>query len=50
MGIGLLQGLLPQERISWQAHLFGAIGGVLAAFALARRAEGEHPRLRRAPS
>ena len=36
-GIGLLQGLLPQERISWQAHLFGAIGGVLAAAVLARR-------------
>ena len=31
-GIGLLQGLLPQERISWQAHLFGAIGGVVAAY------------------
>ena len=38
-GIGLLQGLLPQERISWQAHLFGAVGGVLAALLLARRAE-----------
>ncbi|MDP1848401.1 MAG: rhomboid family intramembrane serine protease [Solirubrobacteraceae bacterium] len=39
-GIGLLQGLLPQERISWQAHLFGAIGGVCAASILAgRRAE-----------
>jgi membrane associated rhomboid family serine protease len=37
-GIGLLQGLLPQERISWQAHLFGAIGGVLAALLFARRA------------
>ncbi len=36
-GIGLLQGLLPQERISWQAHLFGAIGGVLAASVLTRR-------------
>ena len=36
-GIGLLQGLLPQERISWQAHLFGAIGGLLAASALTRR-------------
>jgi membrane associated rhomboid family serine protease len=36
-GFGLLQGLLPQERISWQAHLFGAIGGVLAALAFARR-------------
>ncbi|MEA2155178.1 MAG: hypothetical protein QOE11_1318 [Solirubrobacteraceae bacterium] len=39
-GIGLLQGLLPQERISWQAHVFGAIGGVIAASILAgRRAE-----------
>jgi len=38
-GIGLLQGLLPQERISWQAHLFGAIGGVVAAFVLAKRRE-----------
>ena len=36
-GIGLLQGLLPQERISWQAHLFGAIGGVVAAYYLASR-------------
>lgn len=47
-GLALLQGLLPQDSISWQAHLFGAIGGVLAAFALARRAEHEHPQLRRA--
>jgi membrane associated rhomboid family serine protease len=38
-GIGMLQGLLPQERISWEAHLFGAIGGVLAAYALAGRRE-----------
>jgi len=36
-GFGLLQGLLPQERISWQAHLFGAIGGVIAASLLAER-------------
>ncbi|MEA2131860.1 MAG: hypothetical protein QOJ85_4751 [Solirubrobacteraceae bacterium] len=36
-GIGLLQGLLPQERISWQAHVFGAIGGVIAATVLAGR-------------
>jgi membrane associated rhomboid family serine protease len=36
-GFGLLQGLLPQERISWQAHAFGAIGGVLAASVLAGR-------------
>jgi len=30
-GGALLGGLLPQEGISWQAHLFGAIGGLLAA-------------------
>ncbi|MFP5361936.1 MAG: rhomboid family intramembrane serine protease [Thermoleophilia bacterium] len=36
-GIGMLQGLLPQERISWQAHLFGAVGGVIAAAMFARR-------------
>lgn len=38
-GVGLAQGLLPQEQISWQAHLFGAIGGVAAAFMLAKRRE-----------
>lgn len=38
-GVGLLQGLLPQEQISWQAHLFGAIGGVVAAIMLAKRRE-----------
>ena len=40
-GVGLLQGLLPQERISWQAHLFGAIGGVVAASVLAGRREAK---------
>jgi len=40
-GIGLVQGLLPQERISWQAHLFGAIGGVVAASVLARQREAK---------
>jgi membrane associated rhomboid family serine protease len=34
-GFALLQGLLPQDRISWQAHLFGAAGGVIAASLLA---------------
>jgi membrane associated rhomboid family serine protease len=43
-GIGLLQGLLPQARISWQAHLFGAIGGVVAALVLAGRREPPTPR------
>jgi membrane associated rhomboid family serine protease len=36
-GFGLLQGLLPQDHISWQAHVFGAIGGVCAASILAAR-------------
>jgi membrane associated rhomboid family serine protease len=36
-GIGLLRGLLPQDHISWQAHLFGAIGGLCAASILAGR-------------
>ena len=35
-GTALLGGLLPQEGISWQGHLFGAIGGVIAARVLAR--------------
>jgi membrane associated rhomboid family serine protease len=30
-GVGLLMGLLPQAGVSWQGHLFGAVGGVLAA-------------------
>jgi membrane associated rhomboid family serine protease len=40
-GFALAQGVLPQDRISWQAHLFGAIGGVIAASLLAgpRRSE-----------
>lgn len=36
-GTGLLAGLLPQAGISWQGHLFGAVGGVLAARVLHRR-------------
>lgn len=27
----LLTGLVPEEGISWQGHLFGALGGILAA-------------------
>jgi membrane associated rhomboid family serine protease len=38
-GSTLLFGLAPQDGISWQGHLFGAIGGVVAArFLDARRA------------
>jgi membrane associated rhomboid family serine protease len=36
-GGALVGGLLPEPGISWQGHLFGAIGGVLAARVLARR-------------
>jgi len=36
---GLIWGVLPGAAgISWQAHLGGAVGGVLAAWALHRRA------------
>jgi membrane associated rhomboid family serine protease len=35
-GGALIGGLEPQRGISWQGHLFGAVGGVLAARALAR--------------
>jgi membrane associated rhomboid family serine protease len=36
-GGALLAGLEPQQGISWQGHLFGAIGGVVAARALSER-------------
>jgi membrane associated rhomboid family serine protease len=36
-GTALLSGLVPREGISWQGHLFGAIGGVVAARVLATR-------------
>ena len=39
-GTALLGGLLPEEGISWQGHLFGAIGGVVAARVLARKRAG----------
>ena len=33
-GTALLGGLMPQEGVSWQGHFFGAVGGVIAAWAL----------------
>ena len=39
-GSALLAGLGPQDGISWQGHLFGAIGGVIAARVLAVRERG----------
>jgi membrane associated rhomboid family serine protease len=38
-GGALLGGLLPEEGISWQSHVFGAIGGVIAAQLFARKRE-----------
>lgn len=43
-GGALLGGLLPEEGISWQGHLFGAVGGVLAARLVMRdRGRGRAP-------
>jgi membrane associated rhomboid family serine protease len=42
-GTTLLRGLVPEDGISWQGHLFGAIGGVLAARLLHRRVERAGP-------
>jgi membrane associated rhomboid family serine protease len=42
-GTTLLQGLVPEDGISWQGHLFGAVGGVIAARLLHRRAPGAKP-------
>jgi membrane associated rhomboid family serine protease len=39
----LLAGLEPREGISWQGHLFGAIGGLVAARTLARRGPERTP-------
>lgn len=42
----LLGGLLPEQGVSWQGHLFGAIGGVIAARVLAPESARQHPRAR----
>jgi membrane associated rhomboid family serine protease len=38
LGGALISDLIPHTGISWEAHLFGGIGGVIAAAALARPA------------
>ncbi|HEX6391702.1 MAG TPA: rhomboid family intramembrane serine protease [Solirubrobacteraceae bacterium] len=42
-GGALLGGLEPQDGISWQGHLFGAIGGVVAARVLTEPRESAAP-------
>ena len=39
-GTTLLQGLVPTGGVSWQGHLFGALGGLVAARVLHRRRPG----------
>jgi membrane associated rhomboid family serine protease len=39
-GGALISDLVPRSGVSWEAHLFGGIGGVIAAAALSRRARG----------
>ena len=43
---GILLGALPgTPGVSWQGHLFGAVGGVLAAWVHARRTTSPLPAL-----
>ena len=42
-GTTLLFGVLPEDGISWQGHIFGAMGGVLAAYLLDRRDDARRP-------
>jgi len=49
LGGVLLGGLVPHPGISWQAHLFGALGGVVAARVLRGRAAAARARGSAAP-
>jgi membrane associated rhomboid family serine protease len=40
-GVTLLWGLLPRDSVSWQAHVFGAIGGIVAARLLTKPRDAE---------
>jgi len=42
-GTTLLSGLVPRDGISWQGHLFGAVGGLLSAWLLDRRRHKVRP-------
>jgi membrane associated rhomboid family serine protease len=39
----LMTGLIPSQGISWQGHLFGALGGILAARLLHAAPKGARP-------
>ncbi|MGH3670853.1 MAG: hypothetical protein ACRDSH_09470, partial [Pseudonocardiaceae bacterium] len=46
---GVLWGLLPGEMgISWEGHLFGALGGLIAASIVARTTRAVRPEISRA--
>ncbi len=45
-GGALLASLVPRQNVSWQGHVAGAVGGVVAAWVLS----GERSRRKRAPS
>jgi len=40
----LVGGLIPEEGVSWQGHFFGAVGGIVAARALAAEPRRERAR------
>jgi membrane associated rhomboid family serine protease len=42
-GAGLIGGVIPQDGISWQAHVFGLAGGVLAAYVLRPEKKADAP-------
>lgn len=42
-GGALLSSIVPQQGISWQGHACGAVGGVVAAWLLARRRRDSSP-------
>jgi membrane associated rhomboid family serine protease len=42
-GGALLSSIVPHAGVSWQAHVCGAVGGVIAAWLLATRGSGSRP-------
>ena len=48
-GTTMLSGLVPHDGISWQGHLFGGIGGIVAARLLSATRD-EKPRAAASPA